>query len=1601
MSQPKLSDLSEERRALVARLARGEAVLGEMRVPGIERTGATSYRVSKAQERVWFAHHLTADPVFTIRYLEPIPSGEDEDDLRARLAWVLEHQAALRTTFRETPDGVWADVHPDAPPVEVLDLRHLPAGAARAQFEEFSAAANEHRFDVARDRLLRQTLVYLPGGDRQLVTAVHHLVCDVTSLAIAKQQLTEPAPAPPAISYADYAIWSRGESNAARLEGELAVWRERLEGAPPPLQVLSDKPRRGDTTAKAAVHSRRLDERAGSALRRAARSAGVSEFTFLFAAFAEVLAAWSDEQEIVVSIPVDGRVRGELTDLIGLFTNTLILRVDTPAGAPFRARLKTAHRVLRDALSRQETPIQDVLRVLRPTWRESVTEPPILFNSFRIPEHVPAENHLPASCQYELCVWAIDRDTAFDVQFIYHEDLFEPRTIQLFAAQFVETVQRACERLDRPAIAPASGAALRSPTIRQPERTVPGAFAEMARADPSRVAVTVQGSSLTYSQLAEAGAAIAAELRGRGIAPGSHVTVTTDRSTAAVVAMVGVLQAACVYVPIPPDTPPQRRRWVLEDCDAAAMISGDRDGLVVEALRPSHAPLAPARVLPSSAAYCVYTSGSTGRPKGVVVAHDGAVAHVRAVGASLGIARDDRVLQFHGHGFDVAIEHMFFSLVHGATLVMRGDDVWSPADFPRRLAQEGVTIAALPTAYWHEVAAAPADAWHGHDLSALRVVVPGGEALSPAAVAAWHERAPAHVRLVNAYGPTEALMTATHADVPAGVPDRARAPLGGPLAGRDLWVLDTRLERVPGGALGELYIGGDLLADGYHRASARTAAVFVPDPFSSTPGTRLYKTGDLVRCTASGDLEFVGRRDGQVKLRGVRIETGEVEAALRAHPAVAQAAVAHVAAEDPYLAAWVVGGDRVELPGAGVLRAFLAERLPAEMVPRVIIERRELPKTDGGKIDRRALASEQLARPRIDRGGGDDSIEAVVASTFATALDLDAVAAQDNFFSLGGHSLLAVEVATRLSGQLGRTVGLIDLLERPTPAGLAAVIRERGDHPLAADAIRRRPLAIGDAVELAPFQEAIWFLSRITTAASYTVPLLLEFEGPLDVERLEGALRGLVERHTVLRYGFADAGGRPKARLLPAEVALERRAVAEDTLVEVLEHLAAEPIDLADGPLRAVLVSAGPTSHFLYLGIHHAACDGASVELILDQLLAEYETPGSTAEPKLQYSDYVAWVDSHAEQQAGQLDFWRAHLDGVQNLELPSDRPRPALVDFSGGHLLVEFEEALAERIAGFARENATTVFTVVLGAWEALIAGWAGQEDFCVGVPMSRRNHPDLAGVVGPVLTTLPVRARLGGDPSFADLVRLTQAELAECYAAADVSFERIVEAVAVGRDPSRTPLFQTLVSWEGRRPSVTSDAFVATPHQIGTGAAKTDLVLLLNDADGRLEGVVEYATALFDAVTAERLAAALPTLLAAAMAAPDTPLSRLPRVPGTPAARQPPSAPGDAPRDDETPFVPPRTEAERVLEGIFAGALMLDGVGIHDDFFLLGGNSLSATEVATYVTRVFQVDLPVTAVFETPTIAGLSGTLTALAPSPDHVERVAAIAAEMLLRR
>ncbi|HEX7243080.1 MAG TPA: amino acid adenylation domain-containing protein, partial [Longimicrobiaceae bacterium] len=870
---------------------------------------------------------------------------------------------------------------------------------------------------------------------------------------------------------------------------------------------------------------------------------------------------------------------------------------------------------------------------------------------------------------------------------------------------------------------------------------------------------------------------------------------------------------------------------------------------------------------PRSAAYVIYTSGSTGRPKGVVVEHEAIAAQVGQLARAMEPIPEDRMLHSASAGFDVAMEQLFLPLAAGAAIVLSGPEPWSPAEFPRKLRELGVTHAEAVPAYWQEVA----ETAEPIALPGLRFFQVGSDAVPSATIPRWRAAFPGPTRMVNGYGPTETVVTATQFVVPEGYPGAypgAVVPVGRPLPGRTAYVLDRAGSPAPAGVPGELYLGGPLVARGYLGRPDLTAEKFVPDPFGGEPGARLYRTGDRVRWLAGGDLEFLGRTDAQVKIRGFRVEPGEVEAALLEHPSVREAAV--VAREgapgDRRLVGYVAAA-----PGHAVDRAALREHLrrllPEHMVPAALVELDSFPRTSSGKTDRRALPAPEWgedgasAAPRT-------AAEEILAGIFAEVLKRERVGVHQGFWELGGHSLLATRVVSRVRDALGVELPLRALFEAPTAAGLAerveALLRE-------GEGVQAPPLAPvprGGPLPASFAQQRLWFVQQMDPgSAAYNMPSALRLRGRLDVGALERAFSELARRHETLRTVFAVVDGEPVQVVRePSPVVLpvaDLRALPpegrEAEALRLAREEALRPFDLgADALLRARLLRLGDDEWALLLVLHHVVSDGWSAGILVGELSALYA--GSPLPPlPVQYADYAAWQREYlsGETLERQLAWWRERLAGAPPLlELPVDRPRRLMPGAQGAHRAFALTPETTRALRELSRREGATLFMTLLAAWQLLLARWSGQDDVSVGTPVAGRDRVEVEGLIGFFVNTLVLRADLAGDPSFRAHLRRVREGTLGAYAHQEVPFEKLVEELAPERSLTHTPFFQVMFSFQNTEQGVLSlGELELEPLGSRVETARFDLSLGVAEDGERLFGWIMYRAELFDAATVDRM--------------------------------------------------------------------------------------------------------------------------------------------------
>ncbi|GLX23054.1 non-ribosomal peptide synthetase [Streptomyces lavendulae] len=1048
----------------------------------------------------------------------------------------------------------------------------------------------------------------------------------------------------------------------------------------------------------------------------------------------------------------------------------------------------------------------------------------------------------------------------------------------------------------------------------------------VARAAATPDALAVDGAaagtgSLAYGELARRSARLAGRLVSLGIGPGSLVGVSLRRGPDLVVALLAVWRAGAGYVPMDPDHPAERLSWTLDDTGtplvlterAVAAAFPRREGtrlLVLDEPGATEGELPEgefARYASPGAgdpAYVLHTSGSTGRPKGVVVPHGGIANRVRHLASRHALGPSDRMLLKTTIGFDAAGLELFAPLVGGGTVVLAPNGVErDPAAMLGAVAAGRVTVLQAVPSVWNALANAPG--WDA--CRSLRLLFSAGEPLHAELCHRLLERVPG-AGIWNTYGPTECSVDITeHRFDPAR--DAGPVPIGRPIGGMSALVLDPDGRPVGPEGTGELYAGGVGVATGYLGRPALTAERFVPDPYGP-PGSRLYRTGDLVRRRASGELEYLGRLDRQVKVNGVRIEPGEIEAALLAHPGVDAVVVDAVADRDGgrRLVAWIQ--PRGTAPEPGELREFARRALPEQLVPSVFTTVAAFPRTASGKTDRAALpapGSDAGARPRT---APRTPAEQAVAQAWERTLALPAgtVGAHDDFFANGGSSLLLGRLAGLLTAASGRRIELRALFSAVTVADQAALLERAGDSPLADGAAEGRqdavvPVPRGDALPLSSGQQGLWLLERMRPGSPEWADLVwIRLPGAWTARTVSSALGMLADRHEILRTRYALRGERPVQLVDAPGRAVELR-VAEAADAGALRRLAAAELehgfDLEHGPVwRALLVRTADGGQVLLLGIHHIACDGWSSVLLDRDLRALGEAvhtgrPVALPEVPVQYADHATRQrrldEAAAASEDRELAHWKAALDGTSPLELPADRPRPAERDGLGALRTFTVPAGLTERLAALGRESGATLHQTLLTGFAALLSRLCGRADVTLGMPVAGRDRAEVAETVGYFLNTLVLACRLDGGLPFRTALASVRETVLDALAHQDLPFERLVRELRPERDPSRTPLYQVMFDFheEGR----TGTALSADDLAAFAGAwcsARTDLTFVVQrQADGSLLGMVEYATSLFDAATVDRLAACWVRLLESFADSPSAPLEAAELLPGAERAR------------------------------------------------------------------------------------------------------------------
>jgi amino acid adenylation domain-containing protein len=986
-----------------------------------------------------------------------------------------------------------------------------------------------------------------------------------------------------------------------------------------------------------------------------------------------------------------------------------------------------------------------------------------------------------------------------------------------------------------------------------------------------------------------------------------------ERSLDTIVTLLAILKAGGVFVPLDEQQPAERQKYIVDDVRIAVLLTHTRfKELLPDSVRVIYLDLEREKIAaqstaniaggvdPANLAYVIYTSGSTGGPKGVAVSHEAIVSHCLDIQELYKLRPGDRMLVFAALTFDMSLEEILPPLLFGGSLVMRSGPVWTPGEFVRALAKYEISIFMLATAYWHKLTQDGLD-----ELTSsfnVRLVALGGEAALPERVRLWQSTPMRNVPLINTYGPTETIISATWLDVVAPWPDTfdlPTVPIGRPLTRRTAYILDAHGNPAPIGVPGELHIGGPVIARGYVHQPALTAEKFIPDMFSSRPGGRLYRTGDLARYLPDGNIEFLGRMDHQVKVRGFRVELGEIEAALKQHASVKEAVVLYKNERLIAYAQLRVEGEA----GTSELRAHLKERLPEYMVPVVFVEIAEFPLTPNGKIDRRALpAAESISIQASEYEAPRTLTEDLLSGLWANVLRLDQVGINDKFFELGGHSLLAIQLISRIRDAFGLELPLSDLFDHPTVAQLAQNIENRIRAGQDVMTVPLRPVLRDDALPLSFAQQRLWFLDQLAPdSAAYNMAEALRLYGDLNLPALKQGIDEIRRRHEAVRTTFPLVDGNPRQVITPFRdlelPLLDLRSLPDEQReAEVARIASAEarrPFDLQSGPLmRATLLLLGAEDHVLLFSMHHIIGDGWSTGVLAKEVTALYDafaTGNASPLPELaiQYGDFAVWQRHwlSGEVLARQLDYWTSRLQGVPPLlALPTDYARPKVQLTEGAFCTHVLSLELTADLKSLAQQSGVTLYMTMMAAFHVLLHRYANQATIVTGTPVANRTRVETEPLIGFFVNTLVLRSDFDDDPTFSTHLTRLRKHALEAYAHQDLPFEMLVDELQVARDLSYNPLFQVMFSWEeAALNELPLKGLDLGAVGVANQTSQFDLTLWVTEAaGGQLLCSMQYNTGLFTEETIDRMLGHYEQLLHSIVREPQQRVSRLPLLSG-----------------------------------------------------------------------------------------------------------------------
>ncbi len=1580
-------------------------------------------------------------------------------------AWqqLIDRHSALRTLFvwknrkemlqvvRKGVDVPWTN----------LDWRSFSPQEQQARLDSFLNSDREQGFELDKAPLMRFVLIRVADETYQFVWSFHHILLDGWSWPILFKELFafyesikngQELYLAPTRPYRDYIIsWLQQQD----LSQAKAFWQQNLEGFTAPTPMVVERAV-GQSPDQKQIHIRHqhLSAEASATLKSFAQQHHLTLSTLVQAAWALLLSRYSGESDVVFGYTVSGRPPAlpGVESMVGLFINTLPARVQISETTDVLTWLKQLQQQHLEREQYSYTPLVDIQGVSEIPRNQPLFESIVVFENYpvnatlqELPGNLKIGDRLAiGQTNYPLTVVAIPGNELV-VKINYHQDRFDADTIDRMAGHFLTLLEGIaanphCTTGELPILTQAEQHLLlvewNATSAAHPiNYCIHQLFEEQVEKNRNAVAVVCDNRQLTYIQLNQRANQLAHHLQRLGVKPDVPVGICVDRSPEAAIAILGTLKAGGACVPLDPNYPPERLAFMLNDSRAPVVLTQQRWKSLLKSDLSHQIILLDedwdeigkesdtnpnVEVGATHLAYVIYTSGSTGTPKGTLVPHRSLTNLIEHHQAKMATGVD--VLQFASLSFDVSYHEIFVAWCFGGTLYMVPEDDRKDLEkLIQLLATEPIAKVILPVTLWQQLAEIYGE--EEHLFQNIREAIACGEQLQITQPTIKLFKRLENCTLYNFYGPTEADLVTAYTFSPN--PDEwpIYPPIGKPAVNVQVYLLDRDRQPVPIGVPGELYVSGDGLAQGYLNRPDLTDQKFIPNPLFSSPHSalqhpstnfgrgvggegRLYKTGDLARYLPDGNIEFLGRIDDLVKIRGFRVELGEVEALLSKHPQINQAVakVCGESAREKYLVAYFVPiqGQTVTIEQ---LRTFVTEQLPDYMIPSAFVQMESFPLTPNGKVNRRVLPEPTTSRPELSQTFVEPRTpsEEILAGIWRDVLGLEQVGIYDNFFDLGGHSLNATQVISLTRKAFGIELPLLSLFESLTIASLAKRIETASQQAFVDLVPLQKQSSPNGVVPISLTQLEFWFFDSLYPGNSiYNLPLVYRVTGALSVNAFEESLREIVRRHETLRTTFKSVDGQVVYAIAPepvfdfAIVDLQElpETERETQAIRQAQSEVQQPFDLAKGPLlRSKLWRLGETEYLFVLVTHHIVADGWSFSVLTQELATLYDSfsqgkPSPLPELPIQYADYAVWQRQWLQEQvlASQLEFWKQHL-GVTPpvLKLPLDRDRPPMRTFKGARQPIVLSQNLKSALKALSQQEGVTLFMTLLAAFNTLLFAYTGQQDIIVSSTVANRTSVETERLIGFFVHLLPFCTNLGGNPSFRELLRRVREVALGVYTHQEMPFIKLVEHLKPVRNPSYTLLAQVMfVFFNTPEDDLKLSNLTLKEKCIERDTmdiAEFDLNLSLQETSAGIEGALIYKTDLFDASTIERMVENFQTLLECIVTNPDQPLAGLPLLSESPSLSSSNSqSPVLKKNFDARECVAPCNPTEAVVLAIWKDVLGLEQIGTQDNFFHLGGCSAQALQVMYQIQQHFLVELPLRYLFNKPTIAQLAEVITHL---------------------